>query len=77
MALKVLYRSDYKRIAKDRAYFGDFDPLETSICYLVLLSKPKDCRNPHSLPATDIRHNQHQPVYPGLAAAADVHPGST
>jgi glycosyltransferase involved in cell wall biosynthesis len=23
---KVLYPSDYKRIAKDRAYFGDFDP---------------------------------------------------
>jgi glycosyltransferase involved in cell wall biosynthesis len=23
---KVLYRSDYERIAKNRAYFGDFDP---------------------------------------------------
>jgi hypothetical protein len=23
---KVLYRSDYERIAKGRAYFGDFDP---------------------------------------------------
>jgi glycosyltransferase involved in cell wall biosynthesis len=23
---KVLYRSDYERIAKQRAYFGDFDP---------------------------------------------------
>src|SRR5262249_40328424 len=23
---KALYRSDYERIAKSRAYFGDFDP---------------------------------------------------
>ena len=23
---KVLYRSDYERIVKSRAYFGDFDP---------------------------------------------------
>ena len=68
---KVLFRADYEAIARNRAYFGDFDPVRRLRSALRRgQAQPAHGGLADPLPRADLRADQHPPLEPRLAAAA-------